>query len=256
MRAMFVACCLGLLVGVVASPAHARVSCKSKDCQQTSVRKVAPNHAATSVQKGHKHAATPVHKLAPNHTGTSVQKGPKHAATSVHKLVPKHTASAHAPKHTATKAAPKHPVLHNATRSVPTTKIVSQPDSVRSANLECAPSEACDDVVSGGSQLIRLAMEHLGANPTGWSHNWCGRFLAMTLEAAGHTGGGNLAAGYADYGLPAKAQVGAIAVMPHHVGIVTAVGPDYVVLLSGNHAHKVGVGRYASNKIIAYRMAA
>jgi len=26
--------------------------------------------------------------------------------------------------------------------------------------------------------------------------------------------------------------------------------------LSGNHAHKVGVGRYASNKIIAYRMAA
>ena len=279
MRAMFVACCLGLLVGVVASPAHARASCKSKDCQQTSVRKVAPNHAATSVQKGHKHAATPVHKLAPNHTATSVQKGhkhaatpvhklapnhtatsvqkgPKHAATSVHKLAPKHTASAHAPKHTATKAAPKHPVLHNATRSVPTTKIVSQPDSVRSANLECAPSEACDDVVSGGSQLIRLAMEHLGANPTGWSHNWCGRFLAMTLEAAGHRGGGNLAAGYADYGLPAKAQVGAIAVMPHHVGIVTAVGPDYVVLLSGNHAHKVGVGRYASNKIIAYRMAA
>ena len=110
--------------------------------------------------------------------------------------------------------------------------------------------------MSGGSQLIRLAMEHLGANPTGWSHNWCGRFLAMTLEAAGHRGGGNLAAGYADYGLPAKAQVGAIAVMPHHVGIVTAVGPDYVVLLSGNHAHKVGVGRYASNKIIAYRMAA
>ena len=279
MRAMFVACCLGLLVGVVASPAHARVSCKSKDCQQTSVRKVAPNHAATSVQKGHKHAATPVHKLAPNHTATSVQKGhkhaatpvhklapnhtatsvqkgPKHAATSVHKLVPKHTASAHAPKHTATKAAPKHPVLHSATRSVHTTKIVSQPDSVRSANLECAPSEACDDVVSGGSQLIRLAMEHLGDNPTGWSHNWCGRFLAMTLEAAGHRGGGNLAAGYADYGLPAKAQVGAIAVMPHHVGIVTAVGPDYVVLLSGNHAHKVGVGRYASNKIIAYRMAA
>ena len=104
--------------------------------------------------------------------------------------------------------------------------------------------------------MIRLAMEHLGDNPTGWSHSWCGRFLAMTLEEAGHSGGGNLAAGYADYGLPAKAQVGAIAVMPHHVGIVTAVGPDYVVLLSGNHGHKVGVGRYASNKIIAYRMAA
>ena len=172
------------------------------------------------------------------------------------KLAPKHTASSHAPKHTAKKAPSKHPVVHSATRSVHVTRTVSHPHPVRSASQECAPSEACDDVVSGGSQLIRLAMEHLGANPTGWSHNWCGRFLAMTLEAAGHRGGGNLAAGYADYGLPAKTQVGAIAVMPHHVGIVTAVGPNYVVLLSGNHAHKVGVGRYASNKIIAYRMAA
>ena len=47
-----------------------------------------------------------------------------------------------------------------------------------------------------------------------------------------------------------------IAVLPHHVGLVTAVGPGYVVLLSGNHGHKVGVRRYASDKIIAYRMAA
>ena len=233
MRAMFVACCLGLLVGVVASPVHARAFCKSKECQQTSARNAAPKHVATSQKGARKHATTPVHKL-----------------------TPKHTASNHAAKHAAKKAAPKRPIAHGATRSVHATKTVSHLQPDRSASQECVPSEACDDVVSGGSQLIRLAMEHLGANPTGWSHNWCGRFLAMTLEAAGHRGGGNLAAGYADYGLPAKAQVGAIAVMPHHVGIVTAVGPDYVVLLSGNHSHKVGVGRYASNKIIAYRMAA
>ena len=225
MRAMFVACCLGLLVGVVASPVHARAFCKFKDCQQTSVRKVAPKHTTRSVQKAARKA-------------------------------PKHTASAHAPKHTATKAASKHPAVHGATQSVRATKTVSHPHPVRSASRECAPSEVCDSVVSGGSQLIRLAMEHLGDNPTGWRHSWCGRFLAMTLEEAGHRGGGNLAAGYADYGLPAKAQLGAIAVMPHHVGIVTAVGPDYVVLLSGNHGHKVGVGRYAKNKILAYRMAA
>ena len=234
MRAMVVAYCLGLLVVVVASPVHARAFCKSKEFQQTSVRNAAPKHAATSPQKVAR----------------------KHAATSVHKLAPKHTVSSHAAKHTAKKAASKRPIVYSAKRSVHATKTVSQPHPERSASQECAPSEACDDVVSGGSQLIRLAMEHLGANPTGWSHNWCGRFLAMTLEAAGHRGGGNLAAGYADYGLPAKAQVGAIAVMPHHVGIVTAVGPDYVVLLSGNHSHKVGVGRYASNKIIAYRTAA
>ena len=255
MRAMFVACCLGLLVGVVASPVHARAFCKFKDCQQTSVRKVAPKHTTRSVQKAARKA--PKHTAsahAPKHTATKAAR--KQTATPIHKLAPKHTASAHAPKHTATKAASKHPAVHSATQSVRATKTVSHPHPVRSASRECAPSEVCDSVVSGGSQLIRLAMEHLGDNPTGWRHSWCGRFLAMTLEEAGHRGGGNLAAGYADYGLPAKAQAGAIAVMPHHVGIVTAVGPDYVVLLSGNHGHKVGVGRYAKNKIIAYRMAA
>ena len=179
-------------------------------------------------------------------THTAYAHAPRQTAT--------HTASVHAPRHMAT-ATPKHP-LHSATWSVHATKTVFRPHPVRSASREYASWEPSDGVVSGGSQLIRLAMDHVGDNPTGWSHNWCGRFLAMTLEEAGHTGGGNLAAGYADYGLPAKAQVGAIAVMQHHVGIVTAVGPDYVVLVSGNHGHKVGVGRYASNKIIAYRMAA
>ena len=56
-----------------------------------------------------------------------------------------------------------------------------------------------------------------------------------------------------------KAQVGAIAVMTHHVGMVylIAVGPDYVVFVLRNHGHKVGVGRYArTTKLIAYRMAA
>jgi len=245
MRAMFVACCLGLLVSAVASPAHARAFCQFNDCQKTSVQKAARRHTATRVHKlSPKRTAQ-----APNHmvTQTASAHAPRQTAT--------HTASAQARRHMAT-AAPNHPLVHSATRSVHATKTVSRPHPVRSANREYASWEPSDGVVSGGSQLIRLAMDHVGDNPTGWSHNWCGRFLAMTLEEAGHTGGGNLAAGYADYGLPAKAQVGAIAVMPHHVGIVTAVGPDYVVLLSGNHAHKVGVGRYASNKIIAYRMAA
>ena len=245
MRAMFVACCLGLLVSAVASPAHARAFCQFKDCQKTSVQKAARRHTATRVHKlSPKRTAQ-----APNHmvTQTASAHAPRQTAT--------HTASAQARRHMAT-AAPNHPLVHRATRLVHATKTVSPPHPVRSASREYASWEPSDGVVSGGSQLIRLAMDHVGDNPTGWSHNWCARFLAMTLEEAGHTGGGNLAAGYADYGLPAKAQVGAIAVMQHHVGIVTAVGPDYVVLVSGNHGHKVGVGRYASNKIIAYRMAA
>jgi hypothetical protein len=257
MRAMFVVCCLGLLVSAVASPAHARAFCQLKDCQ-TSVQKAARRHTATAVHKLSPKRIAHAPKHAVTHTASAHV--PKHTVThtaSAH--VPRqtatHTASVHAPRHLAT-ATPKHPVFHSAARSVQATKTVSRPHPVRSASRECASGEVCDDVVSGGSQLIRLALEHLGKNPTGWAHNWCGRFLAMTLEEAGHTGGGNLAAGYADYGLPAKAQVGAIAVMSHHVGIVTAVGPDYVVLVSGNHGHKVGVGRYASNKIIAYRMAA
>jgi len=245
MRAMFVVCCLGCLVSAVASPAHARAFCQLKDCQKTSVQKAARRHTATAVHKlsSKRIAHAPKHIVA--HTAS--------AHASMHMAT--HTASVHAPRHIAT-VAPKHPLVHSAARSDHATKTVSRPHPVRSASRECASGEVCDDFVSGGSQLIRLAMDHIGANPTGWAHNWCGRFLAMTLEEAGHTGGGNLAAGYADYGLPAKAQVGAIAVMSHHVGIVTAVGPDYVVLVSGNHGHKVGVGRYASNKIIAYRMAA
>ena len=91
MRAMFVACCLGLLVGVVASPVHARAFCKSKDCQQTSVRKVAPKHDV----------ATAAGKRALARQDGNAR---KHAATPVHKLAPKHAASAHAPKHAATKS--------------------------------------------------------------------------------------------------------------------------------------------------------
>jgi uncharacterized protein (TIGR02594 family) len=224
MRAMFVACCLALLVGVAASPVQARAFCKFKNCPQTSIQKAVHERATTSVHKGaRRQVAAHVHKSARN-------------------------ASAQALKHRTSKVARK--------KSVRATKTVSELQSLKSASRECAPGETCDGVVSGGSQLIRLALAHLGGNPTGWSHNWCGRFLAMTLEEAGHRGGGNLAAAYRDYGKPAKAQVGAIAVMQHHVGLVTAVGPDYVVLLSGNHGHKVGVGRYASNTIIAYRMVA
>ena len=81
MRAMFVVCSSGLLVGVVVPLRRARsanLRIANKLCPEGCSK-----HAATSVQKGHKDAATPVH----------------------------------APKHTATKAAPKRPVVYSATRS-------------------------------------------------------------------------------------------------------------------------------------------
>ena len=107
--------------------------------------------------------------------------------------------------------------------------------------------------------LVALAMRYDGKNPTGWSHNWCAHYLDVVLQEAGYPSGGNLARGYASYGQPTPARVGAIAVMPNHVGVVTFVGDDYVILVSGNHGgssgHRtVGLGRYAMNRITTFRM--
>jgi hypothetical protein len=107
--------------------------------------------------------------------------------------------------------------------------------------------------------LVALAMRYDGNNPTGWSHNWCAHYLNMVLQEAGYPSGGNLAREYASYGQPTPARVGAIAVMPHHVGVVGFVGDDYVILVSGNHGgssgHRtVGLGRYAMSRITTFRM--
>jgi hypothetical protein len=107
--------------------------------------------------------------------------------------------------------------------------------------------------------LVALAMRYDGQNPTGWSHNWCAHYLDMVLKEGGYPSGGNLARGYASYGQPTPARVGAIAVMAHHVGVVAFVGDDYVVLVSGNHSgssgqRTVGLGRYAMSRVMTFRM--
>ena len=107
--------------------------------------------------------------------------------------------------------------------------------------------------------LVALAMRYDGNNPTGWSHNWCAHYLNVVLQEAGYPSGGNLAREYASYGQPTPARVGAIAVIPHHVGVVGFVGDDYVILVSGNHGgssgHRtVGLGRYAMSRITTFRM--
>ena len=52
-------------------------------------------------------------------------------------------------------------------------------------------------------------------------------------------------------------QVGALAVMAHHVGIVKEVSGDSVTLVSGNHSgrsgtRQVGVGKYARSRVVVY----
>jgi len=122
-----------------------------------------------------------------------------------------------------------------------------------------ATAEAELDFPDTTNALVALAMRYDGKNPTGWSHNWCARYLDMVLQEAGYPSGGNLARGYASYGQPTPARVGAIAVMPNHVGVVAFVGDDYVILVSGNHGgssgHRtVGLGRYAMRRITTFRM--
>lgn len=149
------------------------------------------------------------------------------------------------------RATPKRHVAQRATqqrRSV----VASTPSPLKAA------THFSGEVAHGGSQLISLMRSQIGTNPTGWSRQWCGKYLSDTLRRTGHRAGGNLARGYASYGSPTHAKVGAIAVMPHHVGVVTAVGPGYVKVIAGNHSgrsgnRKVGEGTYSMARVIAFR---
>ena len=101
--------------------------------------------------------------------------------------------------------------------------------------------------------LLDRAMRDVGRNPTGWSHRWCGRQMAMWVGQ-----GPNLAREWARYGRPSIAKPGAIGVMNGHVGVVKEVKGTRVILVSGNHAgksgnRKVGVGSYPMSRFIAFR---
>jgi uncharacterized protein (TIGR02594 family) len=110
----------------------------------------------------------------------------------------------------------------------------------------------------GGSSLIAEARRYLGRNPTGWAHDWCGKFLDMVLRHTGYRGGGNLALAYVKYGhrLPGP-QVGAIAVFTRrgggHVGIVTGIDSNgNPVVISGNYNHRVAETTFPARLAVAY----
>ncbi len=75
------------------------------------------------------------------------------------------------------------------------------------------------------------------------------------LRASGHpiSGTDHRAVSFARYGRPTSPHVGAVAVLPHHVGIVAGVSRAGVVLLSGNHGRRVAYGVYPMRRIIAFR---
>src|SRR5262245_49494021 len=103
------------------------------------------------------------------------------------------------------------------------------------------------------TRLLDRAMLDIGRNPTGWSHQWCGRQMAMWVGE-----GPNLARDWAHYGKATAPKPGAIGVMNGHVGVVKEVKGGRVMLVSGNHSgksgnRKVGIGSYSMNRFIAFR---
>jgi uncharacterized protein (TIGR02594 family) len=108
----------------------------------------------------------------------------------------------------------------------------------------------------GSSSLVNEAKRHMGTNPTGRGRAWCGAFMDLILKKTGHAGGGNLARGYARYGTRISGpKVGAIAVMNHHVGVVSGLDANgNPILVSGNHNRTVAESVYPRSRIIAYVM--
>ncbi|MEP7241036.1 MAG: hypothetical protein ABI697_09140 [Devosia sp.] len=115
-------------------------------------------------------------------------------------------------------------------------------------------------VPATASSLVSAMTREVGhGRPRGCPSAWCACYLDRTLKKVGlKTLGSYAARDFARYGRTAKPkQVGAIMVMPHHVGVVVGTCPDgRVKLVSGNHGHKVGTGCYSAGKAIAWRLPA
>ncbi|HSB59244.1 MAG TPA: hypothetical protein VLD66_06540 [Methyloceanibacter sp.] len=110
-----------------------------------------------------------------------------------------------------------------------------------------------------GSPWLDHALNDVGTNPTGWKRQWCAKSVNLWLQRSGKKGcGGNTAISCLSAGRKlAEPTIGALAVMKHHVGIVTEVHGSQVTLVSGNHsgrsgARKVGVGKYARGRVVGY----
>jgi hypothetical protein len=108
---------------------------------------------------------------------------------------------------------------------------------------------------ASGAGLIATAKAYSGRNPTRRSSQWCGEFMGLVVRQ----NGGRVPEGYAKASNWAKLprtteHPGAVAVMPHHVGIVTGQCENGgVQIVSGNYGRaKVGEGCVSRRQIIAF----
>jgi uncharacterized protein (TIGR02594 family) len=128
---------------------------------------------------------------------------------------------------------------------------------VRASVMAGTAQDATSSGFGGGSELVSEARRYLGGNPTSRSTLWCARFMNMVLERTGHHGtGSDMASSFAGYGHRISGpQVGAIAVMGHHVGIITGVDASgNPIMISGNNGNRVREAPISRGRIYAYVM--
>jgi uncharacterized protein (TIGR02594 family) len=110
---------------------------------------------------------------------------------------------------------------------------------------------------NGGNDLVRKASKYIGANARQLglpSRLWCADFMNMLV-------GGNDRRAFSYIRRGSKANYGCtncVAVTTRkgggHVGVVKGYDTKgNPIMISGNHARRVGIGVYAKNRVIAYR---
>jgi hypothetical protein len=128
---------------------------------------------------------------------------------------------------------------------------------VGTSHLVICDQRGCNDRASEGvqssGQWSGAASSYLGmtASQIGLKRRsqWCSDFLIHVYHSSGVD-----SRAISWLNRPhVSPQVGAIAVMRHHVGIVEGFDANgNVILLSGNHNRKVDVGTYPRGRIIAF----
>ena len=170
---------------------------------------------------------------------------------------PRYSASTVA-QHPAAQAARRHTVPAIAAQSYAAAPAVSEPGEATQSQAYRRAQSHTNSAFGGFTTdaLVSEARRYIGTNPTGRGSLWCGAFMDMVLKRTGHAGGGNLAWGYSHYGTRvAGPQVGAIAVMHGHVGIVSGVDANgNPIIVSGNHNHTVAEAVDPRGRIAAYVM--
>lgn len=101
--------------------------------------------------------------------------------------------------------------------------------------------------------FIQQAAADIGAGrPAGAPSRWCGFWLRIRKGLSDETL--NKVSNWKRWGSRTSCHPGAVVILrPSHVGEVVSCEADGPTVLSGNHGHRVGVGKYPARRVVAYR---